>query len=56
MRRTVARLVWLVRLAIGVSAAPAGAVTGGEHDGNAHPNVGALLVGTAVAFLSAFVP
>ena len=28
-------------------AGPAGAVTGGEPDGNRHPNVGALLVGTS---------
>ena len=47
MRRSVSLAVSLAFLTIGVVAGPAGAVTGGEPDGNRHPNVGALLVGTS---------
>jgi secreted trypsin-like serine protease len=46
MRRVVTKFVWLVVMTIGVCAAPAAAVTDGEHDGSRHPNVGALLIGT----------
>jgi hypothetical protein len=47
MRRTVTHLVSLALVSVGLAlAAPAGAVTGGEHDGSRHPNVGALLIGT----------
>ena len=47
MRRSASLAVSLAFLTTGVVAGPAGAVTGGEPDGNRHPNVGALLVGTS---------
>src|SRR3712207_8232781 len=44
MRRVVFLFVLLAAL---VSATPAGAITNGKADGNAHPNVGGLVAATA---------